>query len=137
MDCFIASNHRRPIIERETYRVLRAEGFTPRFIDSPEPRRASECIKRTTSDVFILVEEDVLPNPGAIKAAIDILMQHPDVSRLGLSEGSVMGIYTEIEDTTYLTGCAIIRKGEGKTAITPNLVYQRNPDGGGATTINI
>lgn len=133
MDCFIASNHRRPTLERQTYALLKAEGFTPRFLDRPEPSRVAEASKRATSDVYVLVEDDVLPNPGAIKAAIDILLQHKDVAKLGLSEGSVMGIYTEIQETTYLTGCAIIRRGEGKTAITPNLVYQRNPDGGGAT----
>lgn len=135
VDCFIASNHKRPTLERQTYAFLKAEGFTPRFIDRPEPSRVAECSKRATSDVYVLVEDDVLPAPGAIKAAIDILLQHKDVAKLGLSEGSVMGIYTEIAETMYLTGCAIIRKGEGKTAIASNLVYQRNPDGGGATTL--
>lgn len=125
VNAFIATAHKRPQVEQKTYALFRSHGFEPRFIDRPEPSRVAECIKRTKTDIFILCDEDVHVEKTVLIEAINLLINNPYISKLSLSEGSVMGIAGDFVETRYVTGCAIIKKAEGKTALATNLTYTR------------
>ncbi len=85
IDVFVTTNKARPYFELLTVTALKHMGFNPIMIEKPMLERYWECERLATSDIYLVLDDDVLPSTEkTLEQLVQILRDHPDYSQLGL-----------------------------------------------------
>lgn len=57
IDCFIASDHKHLESQQKLYAILKAEGYSPRFIQKRIGEIKATADARTTTDTYLLCQD--------------------------------------------------------------------------------